>query len=108
MRILSLLSLVACSSAAPQGDYVPAATIPERLFPDGSVWFEDLSAGAVDPTSDTVIRGLQAHGWGFDRFQIDFSIDVAAGPDPSVAMVAFVLLVLEAGLRKRHMGQSVG
>ena len=76
MRILSLLSLVACSSGAPEGDYVPAAPIPERLFPDGSVWFEDLRGAAVDPTSATVIGGLQDHGWGFDRFQIDFSIDV--------------------------------
>lgn len=77
MRVLGLLLLVACKKD-PEGSDLPLSAIPERLFPEASVWFEDLSTGDVDPTSPTVIGALQDHGWGFDRFQIDFSIDVLA------------------------------
>jgi hypothetical protein len=47
-----------------------------RYFPDGSPWYEDISAAPVDPDSDAMIAGLQAMGWGSGNFQIDLSIEI--------------------------------
>lgn len=69
--------LVACSSGEPGGS-LPPGSVSDRMFPEGAVWYEDLRALPVDPTSDTVIAGLQEHGWGLGRMQIDFEIDVLA------------------------------
>ena len=49
---------------------------PGRFFPDGAPWYQDVSNAGVDPRSDEIIAGLQAHGWGSGDFQIDLSIDV--------------------------------
>lgn len=48
----------------------------DRYFPDGAVWYQDVSGETPDPQSDDIIATLQAHGWGLGRFQIDFSIEV--------------------------------
>lgn len=47
-----------------------------KFFPDGAVWFEDVSGAPTDPTSEEVITFLQGYGWGLGRLQIDFSIEV--------------------------------
>ncbi len=78
---------IGCASIEPGGS-LTAGTVSDRLFPDSSVWFEDLRGAAVDPTSDVVIGGLQAHGWGLGRMQIDFSIDVL-GADAATPRVDF-------------------
>jgi len=48
----------------------------DRYFPDGAVWYEDVSDDTPDPSSEDVIAALQEHGWGLGRFQIDFSMNV--------------------------------
>ena len=46
-------------------------------FPEGAVWTQDISSAATDAQSDDVIAWLEnAGGWGYGRFQIDFSIEV--------------------------------
>ena len=48
-----------------------------RFFPDGAVWYQDISATALDAESDAVIRWLADNGgFGLGRLQIDFSIEV--------------------------------
>jgi serine/threonine-protein kinase len=63
-------------------------TAPDRLFPEGATWYEDLRALPVDASSDVVIGGLQDHGWGLGRMQIDFEIDVLQA-DASTPRVPF-------------------
>ncbi len=50
-------------------------------FPPGAVWYEDVSAAALDPQSDDVVQWLQDNGgWGGSNgMQIDFSIEVLQG-----------------------------
>jgi hypothetical protein len=56
---------------------VPAAADAPR-FPPGSPFTRDVSRAPLDPQSGAVIAWLQsAGGWGFGRFQVDFSIDVS-------------------------------
>lgn len=46
-------------------------------FPREAVWYQDVSASALDPQSAQVIAWLQnAGGFGLGRMQIDFSIEV--------------------------------
>jgi serine/threonine-protein kinase len=80
-----LLFLAACTAgpSTPKdrllpdtGDTGAGGTTPGHYFPDAAPWYQDVTHAAVDDTSDTVIDALQVAGWGFDRFQIDFSIDV--------------------------------
>ena len=59
-----------------------------QYFPDGSAWYEDSSAAAVDPRSDAVIDWLNGQGWGLGRFQIDFSLVVVAA-DASTTRLEF-------------------
>jgi len=59
------------------------------LFPSTAIWYQDVSAAALDGESSTVISGLQSKGgWGAGRFQIDFSIEVLRA-DASVQPRAF-------------------
>lgn len=48
----------------------------DRYFPDGAIWYQDVSAEEPDPNSEAIIAFLQDHGWGLGRFQIDFSLTV--------------------------------
>lgn len=61
---------------------------PSHFFPSGAPWYQDVSGADVDPTSPSVIGALQSHGWGFDRFQIDFSIEVLEA-DASTPKMSF-------------------
>jgi len=48
-----------------------------RYFPDGAVWYQDISAAPLDAESDAVISWLADNGgFGLGRLQIDFSIEV--------------------------------
>lgn len=48
-----------------------------RYFPEGSIWYEDVSTAPVDQESDAVIAWLDSQGgFGLGRLQIDFSIEV--------------------------------
>jgi serine/threonine-protein kinase len=58
------------------------------LFPASVIWYQDISAAALDKESSTVVSGLQSRGWGAGRFQIDFSIEVLHA-DASVQPRAF-------------------
>ena len=50
---------------------------PPGFFPPQSIWYQDVSAAALDPESATVIQWLQnAGGWGGGSMRIDFSIEV--------------------------------
>lgn len=55
-------------------------------FPEGSIWYEDISEAPLDPQSNDVIAWLADNGgWGGGRMQIDFSIEVLeAGIDDPV------------------------
>ncbi len=63
------------AGAPPSGDY----------FPNGAIWYTDITGADVDAESGAVIAYLDALGWATDGiFQIDFSIDVleaGAGTD---------------------------
>lgn len=48
----------------------------DRYFPDEAPWYTDVTGSPVDAGSATILGALQTAGWGFDRFQIDFSLDV--------------------------------
>jgi serine/threonine-protein kinase len=66
------------AGAPPTGPY----------FPNGAVWYTDVTSAPVDAESDMVIGYLDALGWATDGiFQIDFSIEVldAAGDTPMLA-----------------------
>ena len=47
-----------------------------RYFPADAVWYRDVSGAATDPDSDAIIAFLQREGWGNDRLQADFSLEV--------------------------------
>jgi serine/threonine-protein kinase len=48
-----------------------------RYFPDGAVWYQDISTAPLDAESNAVIRWLDENGgFGLGRMQIDFSIEV--------------------------------
>ncbi len=54
----------------------PSGRAEGRYFPDDAVWYTDVSEVEPHPDSGTIIAWLDDHGWGYDRFQIDFSIRV--------------------------------
>jgi serine/threonine-protein kinase len=58
------------------------------FFPAGAPWTADVTSAPVDPTSGVLIAALQERGWGFDRFQIDFSLEVLDA-DADTPRVAF-------------------
>ena len=72
------------------GQTVPS---PGRFFPDGAPWYQRVDGAPVDPSSPEKIAALQALGWGFDRFQMDFSLEVLEGdgqtPRQAVVPVSF-------------------
>jgi hypothetical protein len=68
-----------------------ADTLPQ--FPPGSVWRQNIAGADVHTNSATMISTLQgAGGFGFGRFQIDFSMRVvrAATGVPTVPIAAIV------------------
>jgi len=91
--LLTLLALFACggkdhdTSPGADGDADADADsdtdtdggVPpdaDRYFPDSAPWYQQVTTVPVDPTSDVVIGALNAAGWGFDHFQVDFSLDL--------------------------------
>jgi len=79
--VLTLVGgLVACGggsgSSPATGTPTPASSAAGRYFPDGAPWYQDVSAGPVDPESDRVIAFLDRAGWGTGSMRIDFSIEV--------------------------------
>lgn len=82
-----LFLLAACTASVPAdsdtakhggdtSDSGSSETASDHYFPDGSIWYEDVTGADPDPTSDLLISTLQASGWGLGRFQIDTSITV--------------------------------
>lgn len=72
-RTGSVTSVIVLTAACA----VPASADAPR-FLHGSPWTRDVSQAPLDPQSAAVIAWLQsAGGWGFGRFQIDFSIEVS-------------------------------
>jgi hypothetical protein len=82
-----VVSVIALLSALP----ATAEVLPQ--FPPGSVWRQNISAATVHPDSATMISTLQGlGGFGFGRFQIDFSIRVVRSPAgaPTVPITSIV------------------
>ncbi|HNH49186.1 MAG TPA: hypothetical protein PKY30_19225 [Myxococcota bacterium] len=63
-------------------------TTPGHYFPDTAPWYLPVEGESIDPTSEQVIAALQAHGWGFGRFQIDFGMEVLEA-DAGTTKMAF-------------------
>lgn len=60
---------------------LPAAADVLPQFPPGSVWRQNISGASAHPDSATMTSTLQGlGGFGFGRFQIDFSIRVVRSP----------------------------
>lgn len=59
------------------GTIADAAQPGGQYFPSTSFMYQDVSQAALDPNSSAITRWLADNGgWGFSRFQIDFSIEV--------------------------------
>lgn len=71
----------ACTGDQPPDELVETDSIAPIVpyFPPDAPWYVDASAADVDPESDAIIAGLQAHGWGSGDFHIDYSIEVLEG-----------------------------
>ena len=83
-------TLGAAGTSGAAGISGAAGAAGGTLFPSTAIWYQDISAAALDSESSTVISGLQSHGgWGAGRFQIDSSIEVLHA-DASVQPRAFV------------------
>ena len=89
-----LVSLAACGSggapsepAPPDTPRGPAAGGGSGFFPQGAVWYSDVTSAALDRESAAVIAYLDRVGFGLGRLQIDFSIEVleAAADAPLMA-----------------------
>ncbi len=52
------------------------AELPDDAFPPTSIFYQDVSAAALDSTSSQTISHLAAVGWGSGEMQIDFSITI--------------------------------
>jgi len=63
-------------TATSPGDTAAPGRSPGRYFPDDAIWYTDVSDTKPHPDSSTIISWLDGHGWGYDRFQIDFGIQV--------------------------------
>lgn len=91
--MLLALSLLACTGKADDSDLsgevhdsgtdgsdgvscLDGSVAVGHYFPDAAPWYQEVVETPVDATSATVIGALQAAGWGYDRLQIDFSLDV--------------------------------
>ena len=64
------------SIAPGPDDGLPAGFCPLPRFPDDAAWNQRVDGAALAPASDVLIAHLQAVGFGFGRFQVDFSPDV--------------------------------
>jgi hypothetical protein len=49
---------------------------PSDAFPSTSIFYQDVSAATLDPSSSDIISHLSAAGWGSGAMQIDFSITI--------------------------------
>lgn len=110
--LLTLLSLWACTGSTTDTPIVDSAEdsgqdsgedsgqdtaapvpSPGRFFPDDAPWYQRVDTAAVDPQSPAKIAALQEMGWGFGRFQMDFSLEVleadADTPVHTVVPVSF-------------------
>ena len=54
----------------------PEQRDPDHFFPGSAPWTTAVTDAKVDPDNDLLIGALQERNWGFDRFQIDFSLEV--------------------------------
>lgn len=66
----------AADTAADTDTDSDSAEGARRYFPDGARWYTDVSDAPTDPESAAIIGFLQREGWGNDRFQVDFSMEV--------------------------------
>ena len=70
------------ADAGPQPDAGPpapdaGAPPPGAYFPNGAIWYQDVSSAPVDPDSEAVIGYLQGFGWATNGIlQIDFGLEV--------------------------------
>jgi len=63
------------------GCFTSAYAEPLPRFPAAAVWYQDVSAAPLHPQSISMTEGLfSLGGFGFDRFQIDFSNHVVRAP----------------------------
>jgi hypothetical protein len=68
----------------------PRPPVPQRLLPDDSIWYQDISGAPVDPESPTIIQGLGIRGgWGQGRMEVDFNLEVLTA-DESAPMLPFM------------------
>lgn len=74
MRFLLPL-LAACAGSSDRTDG-PTDVPSGDFFPADAPWTTPVDGAAVDPDSDRLIGALQQAGWGFGRFQIDWSLEV--------------------------------
>ena len=90
-----LLALFACTGKTPADDSAddsnPSTDDSGELeaghyFPSGAVWTRPVDGAPVDDESPAIIAWLDAQGWGNDRMQIDFSIEVVQGDESSPFM----------------------
>jgi len=55
----------------------PLSAEPLPRFPAAAVWYQEISAAELDPSSASMIATLSSlGGFGFGRMQIDFSLHV--------------------------------
>jgi len=52
-----------------------------HYFPEGSIWYEDISAWPLDAESQAVTTWLNGEGWGTGEMRIDYSIEVLQADD---------------------------
>jgi hypothetical protein len=86
--LLCVLLLAACGSSsgtAPTDPSSPGAgggssPTGSRYFPDAAPWYQDVSRAPLDAESAAVVSYLDGVGWGLNRMQIDFSIEVLDAP----------------------------
>ncbi len=69
---------------------VTTTTVSNRYFPDGAIWYQDISSAALDSQSTAIINWLNtAGGWGnSNKFEVDFSFMVLQA-NASTPMVPF-------------------
>lgn len=73
---------VSCVSGPTIPAAPPCVAVGRRYFPEGAIWYQDISTAPVDPQSSAVINWLSSNGgWGLGRLQIDFSIEVLEADD---------------------------
>ena len=76
----ALLLIFACRGddpTIPDGDTDTDTDTDEGpYFPAGAIWTTDVTEASPDPASEEIIAWLDDAGWGLDRFQIDYGLEV--------------------------------